>query len=336
MRYRQIGIYAGRILKGAKPADLPVVQATKFELVINLETARMLGLTVPPTLARPRRRGDRVRRREFITLLGGAAAWPLAARAQARRPVVDISAAAASASVVRSNVHLGFVDGLRELGYFEGREVDIVYKFADGFFDRLPALAQELVRLNPDVILAPTTVVALAARAATAAIPIVSPLLENPVHLGLVASENRPGGNVTGFLRYINGLGGKYVELAQELIRGVTRIGLLVNVANVDTVPRRDVEAAGMALAVKILLPSRSVRRMTSTLRSRSLPVSRSRRSSCSTTNVLQRAPPTADAGSSHAITLHLDDSPICRGWRCCQLRGQRSRQLSPRCSLCG
>jgi ABC-type uncharacterized transport system substrate-binding protein len=194
-----------------------------------------------------------MRRRDFITLLGGAAAaWPPTARAQTRRPVVGYLAAAASASVVRSHTNLGFVDGLRELGYFDGREVDIVYKFADGFFDRLPALAQELVRLNPDVILAPTAVVALAARAATTTIPIVSPLLENPVYLGLVASENRPGGNVTGFLRYINGLGGKYVELAQELIPGVTRIGLLVNVANVDPAPRRDVEAAGTALAVQI------------------------------------------------------------------------------------
>jgi putative ABC transport system substrate-binding protein len=109
-----------------------------------------------------------MKRREFITLLGGAAAaWPLAAPAQARRPVVGYLAAAASASVVLSNTNRGFVDGLREHGYVEGREVDIVYKFADGFFDRLPALAQELVRLYPDVILAPTSVVALAARAAT-------------------------------------------------------------------------------------------------------------------------------------------------------------------------
>jgi putative ABC transport system substrate-binding protein len=194
---------------------------------------------------------DRLERREFITLLGGAA-WPLAASAQTKRPLLGYLGAAALASVVRSTTNLAFVNALRDHGYVEGRDIDIAYRFAEGFFDRLPALAQELVRLKPDAILAPTPVVALAARAATATIPIVSPLLENPVRLGLIASENRPGGNVTGLLRYVDGLAGKHVELARELIPGVTSIGLLVNVTNVDAAPRRDVEAAGTALVVKI------------------------------------------------------------------------------------
>jgi putative ABC transport system substrate-binding protein len=193
-----------------------------------------------------------IRRRELIAALGGAAAWPLATFGQVRRPLVGYLAGAAPASVIRSTSALAFVNGLREHGYTEGRDVDIAYKFADGFLDRLPALAEQLVRLGPDAILAPTTFSALAAKMASATVPIVCPLLENPVRAGLVASENRPGGNVTGLLRYINGLGGKYVELARELIPGVTEVGLLVNVANVDAAQRQDVEAAGMALAVKI------------------------------------------------------------------------------------
>jgi putative tryptophan/tyrosine transport system substrate-binding protein len=99
-------------------------------------------------------------RREVITLVGGAAAWPVAARAQAKRPLLGYLGAAASASVVRSTTNLAFVNGLRDHGYVEGRDIDIAHRFAEGFFDRLPVLAQELVRLKPDAILAPTPVVA--------------------------------------------------------------------------------------------------------------------------------------------------------------------------------
>src|SRR5260370_13132750 len=134
-------------------------------------------------------------RRDFITLLGGAAvAWPVASHAQVspKRPLVAwLSGGAHAAS-------LGFVDaflqGMRDHGYMEGRDFDIVYRFADGYAERLPALAEELVRLKPNIILAPATGQAVAAKNATATIPIVTPALADAVHLGLVASEARPGG----------------------------------------------------------------------------------------------------------------------------------------------
>jgi ABC-type uncharacterized transport system substrate-binding protein len=193
-------------------------------------------------------------RRAFITLLGGAAAaWPVAVLAQARRPLMGYFSASASEPVMRSTTWRAFVNGMREHGYVEGSDFDFAYKFADGFVDRLPALAEELVRLRPDAILAGSTATAVAVRTASATVPIVCPLLENPVGLGLVASENRPGGNVTGLLRYVDGLAGKHVELARELIPGVTRIGVLTNVGSLDHTARRDVEAAGSALAVQVI-----------------------------------------------------------------------------------
>ena len=130
-----------------------------------------------------------LKRREFITLLGGAVAWPRVARAQVspRLPLVAwLSGGARPAS-------LGFVDallqGMRELGYIERRNFDVVYRYADGYAERLPTLAQELVRLKPNVILAAATGQAVAAKNATATIPIVTPALADAVQLGLVASE---------------------------------------------------------------------------------------------------------------------------------------------------
>jgi putative ABC transport system substrate-binding protein len=196
---------------------------------------------------------NELKRRDVITLLGGAAAWPLAARAQTKRPLVGYLAGATPAAVARSSTSLGFLNGLRNQGYVEGRDIDLTHRFAGGFLDRLPSLAKELVALKPDLCLAPTTLTALALRAATDSIPIVCPLLENPVGLGLIAGDNRPGGNVTGLLRYVDGLSGKHVELARELIPGIARIGLLSNVSNADPAPRRDVEAAVSKLSIRIV-----------------------------------------------------------------------------------
>ena len=194
-------------------------------------------------------------RREFILLGGAAAAWPLAAPAQAptqRRLIAYLAGASAESAFASTAPH--FLKGLRDNGYLDGRDFEMTYRFADGYLERLPELADEVVRLKPDVILAPATAPALAAKRATAIIPIVCPLLESPVGLGLVTSHNRPGRNVTGLLRYVDGLAGKNLELATQLLPGAARIGVLVNVANAESVDqRRDMNDAVRKLPVTIV-----------------------------------------------------------------------------------
>ena len=173
MDYRETGDFVDQILKGAKPADMPVEQSTKFELVINLKTAKALGLNVPPTLLAARRRGDRVRRREFITLIGGAAAaWPLAASAQ--QPTMPVIGFLDSAVAERRgrNVCARFRQGLSEAGYVEGQNV------RSNTAGRNIAMigcrmAAELVRRRSPSSLRPAAHEALAAKAATTTIPIV-------------------------------------------------------------------------------------------------------------------------------------------------------------------
>src|SRR5262249_34704341 len=184
--------------------------------------------TVAP---RYRRRGDRVSsRREFITLLGGAAAWPLSARAQqlARRigilETIPPQANAANFDALRK--------GLRELGYDEGRSLIIEYRSADGRAERLPALAAELVRLNVDVIVTRGTPPALAARNATRTIPIVMASVGDVIGTGLAVSLARPGGNVTGLTAINTDTEGKRLELLKEMVPGLVRIAALYNMGN--------------------------------------------------------------------------------------------------------
>ena len=193
-----------------------------------------------------------IRRREFITLLGGAAAtWPLAARAQPAMPVIgylDTRSPDAVADRLRA-----FRQGLKDTGYVERENVGIEYRWAEGQYDRLPELAAELVRRPVTAIVATSTSSALAAKAVTTTIPVVFLVAEDPVRLGLVASLARPGGNLTGINFFASELAAKRLELLRELVPGATRITVLVNPANTMTTEAalRDAVPAARAIGLQ-------------------------------------------------------------------------------------
>jgi putative tryptophan/tyrosine transport system substrate-binding protein len=143
-----------------------------------------------------------MRRREFLTLIGGAAAaWPLAARAQQSSPALIGFLNAGAATILKEEID-AFREGLRSLGHIEGRNVRFEYRFADGYLDRLPALAAELIRLNPNVVVSSPVPANLAIAKATNTIPIVMASGADPVGFGLVQSLSHPGGNVTGLTNF--------------------------------------------------------------------------------------------------------------------------------------
>jgi putative tryptophan/tyrosine transport system substrate-binding protein len=191
-----------------------------------------------------------MKRREFITLLGGAAAWSLAARAQqAAVPAIGFLNSASPDEF--APYAAAFRQGLKEAGYVEGQNATIEYRWAEGQYDRLPALAVDLVRRKLTVIAATSTPAALATKAATSTIPIVFTTADDPIRLGLVASLNRPGGNVTGV--NIVELGSKQLGLIRELAPVTSKIAVLMN-PNFPGSERqlRDAEAAARVLALQL------------------------------------------------------------------------------------
>jgi putative ABC transport system substrate-binding protein len=194
-----------------------------------------------------------VTRRHFITLLAGAAAWPVSARAQ--QPAMPVIAFLGSGSSLTAPRLLAFRHGLQEMGYIEGESVAIESRWAEGHFERLPLLAAELVQGGAAVIVTTGLGSALAAKAATRTIPLVFVGADNPVQFGLVASLNRPGGNATGLNLQTSELTAKRLEIVRQLLPKTGKVAVLIN-PNSPEIARQlaDVQSASDSMAQPILI----------------------------------------------------------------------------------
>jgi putative ABC transport system substrate-binding protein len=195
-----------------------------------------------------------MQRREFIWLAGGAAISPLGTSAQSapKRPLI---AWVTGVTRETSSPYFGsFLKGMRDLSHIEGRDFDMMYLFSDGYGDRLPILAEEIVRAKPDIIIATAVDAVVAVRKYTSTIPIVSFALADAVHLGLVKSVARPGGNITGIQPYIEGLPAKQLELALEIVPNATKVGFLTNLQDPKAPPQsQELKTAAQGLKLNVI-----------------------------------------------------------------------------------
>jgi putative ABC transport system substrate-binding protein len=192
-----------------------------------------------------------MRRRKFMTLLGGAAAWPLAARAQPK--ISRVGFMGNSTAALEANLVGAFRDGLHELGYEEGRNIIIEYRWADGKYERFPALIAELIAAKVDVIVTAGTPAALAVKKATTTVPLVMVAVGDPVGTGLVPSLARPGGNLTGLSSIAPDLEGKRLDILREVVPTLSHVAILFNSLNpFHVASMRQAHAAAQAMGIKL------------------------------------------------------------------------------------
>jgi ABC-type uncharacterized transport system substrate-binding protein len=195
-----------------------------------------------------------MRRRDFITLLGGAAAWPLAARAQQGRKLPTIGFLGAGSALAERSWSDAFVQRLRELGWIEGRTVIIEFRWAEGRIERYAEIADEFVQLKVDVIVTGGTSSVVAAKQATLVTPIVFAAVGDPLGSGLVASLARPGGNVTGLSVQAADLAGKRLEILREVVPGLRRLAIMTHTGNpTDVLQRGEAQAAAHTLGLEVI-----------------------------------------------------------------------------------
>jgi putative ABC transport system substrate-binding protein len=210
-------------------ADLPIEQTTKFELVVNMKTANTLGITISESILLRTRRGDTVRRRDFVCGLAALFACPgplgLPSVADAQQPASPRRIGVVTVSVTeQQELAQTFRQALADSGYQEGRDIFIEWRYAAGSYDNVPPLVADLVQRNVDVIVVETTPAALAAKRATSTIPVVMTLVGDPVGSGVVESLGRPGGNITGLTNQTIDMMAKRLQLLKEAMPRAVRV----------------------------------------------------------------------------------------------------------------